>query len=171
MITFMEQIIIVDKNDVVIGTKARADVSADDIYRSSALWITDQSGNILLAQRSFNKSHDAGKWGPAVAGTNAERESYEQNIMKEAAEEIGLKLKNPKKLAKKFFKNDTESYFAQWFTTVIRKNETLKPQKEEVEELGWFSREDLQMLLKEMPDMFVDSAQDIWPELFLADNI
>lgn len=167
----MEQIIIVDTNDIVIGAKPRADVTPEDIYRCSALWITDQSGNILLAQRSFNKSHDAGKWGPAVAGTNAERESYEQNIIKEAAEEIGLKLKNPKFVAKKFFKNETEAYFVQWFTTVIRKNETLRLQKEEVEELGWFSKEDLRMLLNEMPDMFVDSAQAIWPELFLADNV
>lgn len=86
-----QKIIIVDENDEIIKHKERGTLNQSDIYRVSALWIQNSKGEILLAQRSFNKKNHPGKWGPAVAGTNDEGETYESNIVKEAEEEIGLK--------------------------------------------------------------------------------
>ena len=64
-----EEIIIVDKEDNIIGYKDRYKLDPSDIYRVSALWLTNSKEDILLAQRSFDKKHYPGKWGPAVAGT------------------------------------------------------------------------------------------------------
>ena len=86
-----EKIIIVDKNDKIIGYKIRGTLDKNGIYRVSALWITNSLGEILLARRSRKKDKHPLKWGPAVAGTVEEGETYEQNIVKEAWEELGLK--------------------------------------------------------------------------------
>ena len=57
-----EQIIpVVNKQDEIICYKARKDITRDDIYRVSACRITDEQGNILLAQRAWTKKNNPGK--------------------------------------------------------------------------------------------------------------
>ena len=61
------KIVIVNENDEIIGSKERGTLNQSDIYRVSALWIQNSKGEILLAQRSFNKKrvleiHKAKKW-------------------------------------------------------------------------------------------------------------
>jgi len=70
-----------------------------------------------LAQRSFNKTHNPGQWGPAVAGTNDEGETYESNIIKEAEEEIVLRDIKFKKAGKLRRRGRLEgcNFFCQWF--------------------------------------------------------
>lgn len=86
----LELIPIVNLDDEIIGYKPRKDITLQDVYRVSALWIENSQGEILLAQRGFLKSVDPGKWGAAVAGTVEKDESYEENILKEMQEELGL---------------------------------------------------------------------------------
>src|SRR3989338_4963070 len=86
---------IVDENDEIIEYKDEKDRKPEDICRVAGLWVTAPNGDILLAQRAFVKKRSPGVWGPAVAGTVEEGETYEQNIIKEAEEEIGLKNLKP----------------------------------------------------------------------------
>lgn len=58
----MEQLIIVNDKDEVIGSRGREEILPDDIYRISCLWITNSKNQILLAQRNLNKKHNPGKW-------------------------------------------------------------------------------------------------------------
>ncbi|MDO8661039.1 MAG: NUDIX domain-containing protein, partial [Candidatus Woesearchaeota archaeon] len=85
------KIVIVNDNDEIIGYKDRDSIENNELYRVSALQITNSNGEILLARRHRNKKHDPLKWGPAVAGTVEEGETYLENIIKEAEEELGLK--------------------------------------------------------------------------------
>jgi len=149
-------IIIVDENDKVIGSKLIGIVDQEGLrYRVSALWITNSNGDILLARRGYSMRHDPGKWGPAVAGTVEEGESYEENIKKEAEEELDLKNITFKKGPK------TESYskykhFTQWFScTVDKPAEDFKIQEEEVAEVKWFSKEKLKEEIKNNPEEFI----------------
>jgi len=154
------KIIIVNENDEIIGSKERGTLNQSDIYRVSALWIQNSKGEILLAQRSFNKKNHPGKWGPAVAGTIDEGESYESNIIKEAEEEIGLKNHHFQKSFHNF--NDGEhKHFTQWFFALVDKNiEEFTIQKEEVEKIKWFVKEDLIKELNGSPDKFLKSMKD-----------
>ncbi len=144
---------IVNEQDEIIGYKDRDNKDPGDIIRASGLWVTDKDGNILLAQRSFSRKNDPGIWGPAVAGTVEEGETYESNIIKEAEEEIGLvgikPILGPKIRAK------YKQYFGQWFTAVVDHDYLFKKQDEEVEELKWFTKEELMKFLEEKPEMFL----------------
>ncbi|KKW41718.1 MAG: Isopentenyl-diphosphate Delta-isomerase [Candidatus Magasanikbacteria bacterium GW2011_GWA2_56_11] len=154
------KIIIVDEKDSVIGLKERGTLKPEDIYRVSALWIQNSKGDTLLAQRSFNKKHDPGKWGPAVAGTIDQGETYESNIIKEAEEEIGL---NNCHFEKAFYKmNDGKhKHFVQWYFALLDKDiHEFTIQKEEVEQIKWFSREELLKKLADFPDIFLKSTKE-----------
>ena len=75
---------IVDENDIVLYYKDRKDRDLrKEISRSSAIWITNEKGDILIAKRSKNKVNFPNIWGPSAAGTVEEGESYESNIIKE----------------------------------------------------------------------------------------
>jgi len=164
----LAKIIIVDKNDKVIGLKERENLKNEDIYRVSALWIENGKGEILMARRALTKAHDPGKWGPAVAGTLEEGETYYSNMLKEAEEEIGLKNIKFKKGSKVKIKLAGRlRYFLQWYLVKIDKpiNE-FRIQRSEVEEIRWFSKEEIKKKLQENPNEFIYSVNQ-WIKLFI----
>lgn len=164
----MEQkIAIVDEQDNVIGYKNREDLGQEEIYRVSALWITNSRGKILLARRALTKFHSPGKWGPAVAGTVDEGEDYDLNIVKEAKEELGLASIKSRKGPKERIIGK-HNYFVQWYLLKVDKPATeFKVQKDEVEEIRWFSIEELKIGIKKQPNKFIDTM-NLWVELFLG---
>ncbi len=157
----MNKIIIVDENDEIIGSKKFEEIKQADTYRVSALWIENSSEAVLLAQRSFQKKNNPGKWGPAVAGTIEEGETYESNVYKEAEEEIGLKGEVFKK-AHKIKRTGKRNYFCQWYYLQIdKKLDYFKIQEDEVEQIRWFSTKELKAELKNNPDKFLGSMGKI----------
>lgn len=165
-------ITIVDEQDNIIGYKDREiGLGPNDIYRVSALWITNSKGEVLLARRAYNKSHDPGKWGPAVAGTVEQGETYESNILKEAYEELGLTGIKFEVGPKKYRVTSKYSYFGQWYYLKIDKpiNE-FKIQEDEVAEIRYFSKEDLKREVAEKPDEFLNSIKNFLMDFIESNN-
>ena len=154
---------IVDENDEIIGVvdgKNEIDLHPELIYRACSLWITNSKDEILLARRAFNKDHDQGKWGPAVAGTVEEVETYESNIIKEAEEELGLKNIKPIR-GEKLRKKTKWNYFFQRFYLILDKDiSEFKIQENEVAEIKWFTEEELKKELREHPDNFLKGIHE-----------
>jgi len=113
----MTRIVVVDEHDEAIGIKNRDDMTFADKGRVSALWLEDMEGNVLLAQRAFSKRNSPGKWSCAVAGTVEEGEDYDDNMVKEIAEEIGMSVEfaDLEKRHKEFFQGSTSAIFVQWY--------------------------------------------------------
>ena len=156
------RITIVNDQDEVIGYKERGTIELQDIYRVSALWITNSKGDVLLAQRQLSKRHHPGMWGPAVAGTVDEGESYDDNIVKEAEEEIGLENIQPRKSIKQRVTLATgdHNHFTQWYTLVVDKPaEDFVAQEEEVAQVKWFSRNELERELRDHPEKYLKGLQ------------
>lgn len=153
------KIIIVDEEDNIIGYKDRETVTSEDIYRVSALWITNSQGEILLAKRSLTKTHNPGQWGPAVAGTVEEGEDYLVNIIKESLEEIGLKDIIPR-VGPKIRVRGKYNFFGQWYTLVVDKalNEFVIDERE-VAEIRWISKDNLQREIQIDSSKFSGSMQ------------
>ena len=163
--TMKPKIIIVDENDKIIGYKDRGTLEKKDIYRVSALWVTNSRGEILLARRHHAKTHHPRKWGPAVAGTVDEGETYEANIIKEAEEELGLK--DIKLKLGPYTKEDNEyRHFGQWYILNIDKDiNEFKIQEDEVEQIKWFSMEEMKESLHKYPEEFLPTMKKYF-ELF-----
>ena len=150
------KIILVDREDNVLGSIVRSEITHTDYFRVAALWLTDQHGNVLIAQRKLDKLNDPGKWGPAAAGTVEVNETYESNIYKEAAEELGLDGIGFQ-LGPHQFVEDVRSFHCQWFTGVADHSYQFELQDEEVETVTWISPKDLNHDLTIHPDKYVNS--------------
>jgi isopentenyldiphosphate isomerase len=150
---------IVNEQDEIIGYKERGELGPKDICRVTGLWVTSPEGDTLLARRAFTKKHNPGKWGPAVAGTVEEGETYESNIIKEAEEEIGLVKFSPQ-ISFKNRRSRGHEYWGQWFTAVVDRSYPFKKQDEEVEEIRWFSKNELIKFLEETPEELLSNLKE-----------
>lgn len=157
--------IIVDENDNPIALKYREDIQQSDIYRVATLWITNSKGYILLAQRALTKKNDPGRWGPAVAGTVEEGETYEANIIKEAEEELGLKNIKPR-VGPKIRVSHAHNFFDQWYLLTIDQSvEYFKADPKEVLAIRWFTPQEFESETIAYPEKFLKSMSQ-WKKLF-----
>lgn len=152
--------ITVDENDNPIGLKHWSEMKYEDIYRVSALWLTDvETQDVLLAQRKWTKKNDPGKWGTAVAGTVEVDETYKSNIVKEIEEEIGL---TGLKLAlgpRTYTDDGSHRFFCQWFLASIDKTAAdIRVQEEEVEGVKWVTISWLLADLRQNPESYTPST-------------
>ncbi|MFZ2193344.1 MAG: NUDIX domain-containing protein [Candidatus Moraniibacteriota bacterium] len=147
--------IVVNENDEIIGSRDRESLRENDIYRVSALWITNSRNEILLARRHRNKAHYPGKWGPGVSGTVEDGESYDENITKEAEEELGIK--DVKfELGPKTKTDNKYHHFTQWYVLKTDKNiDEFVIKEDEVEEIKWFDRKELIEQMDMHPEEFL----------------
>ena len=158
--------ILVDDNDQEIGQKLKRDRVVSDIYRVSALWIKNSRGESLLARRGFNKRTDPGLWGPAVAGTVEIGETFDSNIIKEAEEELGLKNITPIRTEKYRVSLPHDNHFTQWYTlTLDQPAKDFIIKKDEVEEVKWFGKAELQDAVNKTPQEFLPNIKK-WVKIF-----
>ena len=144
-------------------------ILADDIYRVSSLWLTNNKGEMLIAQRALNKKNDPGTWGPAVAGTVEDGETYESNMIKEIQEELGLKKLRIIFGPKRFHDNNGHKFFGQMFMAQADiKIPDFEIAKDEVEQIKWIKKQDLIDDVKSHPEKYVPSMatslEIIYPE-------
>lgn len=153
----MPRIIIVDEKDNIIGYKDRKDRLDTDIIRCAGLVVYNSKDELLLAQRVHTKKYDPGKWGPAAAGTVEEDETYEQNIIKEAKEEIGLEIDKSKLITgPKVPTKPVIRYFVQtFFYKCDWPIEKFTPRKEEVAAMQWIHIDKLIKWAEEKPEELI----------------
>ncbi len=149
---------VVNDDDEIVAYKLRPDIDfKKDIYRVSALWLTNSKGEVLIAQRLLTKDKDPGKWGPAAAGTLEEGETYESNAYKEAEEEIGLKGITLSPGPKMKFETPRKSFVQWYFGLCDWSAEQFVPQPEEVQVVKWIHLDELRDDVEKNPDKYVPS--------------
>ncbi len=156
---------IVDEDDKEIGYKENNLITRDDIYRVTGLLIINSQKQVLLAKRALSKTHNPGKWAPAVAGTVEKGETYDSNIIKEAQEELGLDLATGQ--LELFLKTRVKSrwnYFAQLYLYKCdKKIDEFNFDKAEASELKWFGLSELKDQFNNHPLSFVPTFVDFYP--------
>lgn len=147
---------IVNEQDEIIEYKDRKDRNPKEIIRVAALWVMNEKKEFLIAQRSKKEEHEPNIWGPSVAGTVEEGETYEQNIRKEAQEEIGVTL-DKVALGPKERKSTSHEYFGQFFFANLDSSTKFTPLVGEVDEVRWVSISDLEKWHQDKPQEFTPS--------------
>lgn len=154
---------LVNEQDEIIGHKLASERTSDDLYRVTGLWVTNDKGDVLLAQRSLNRRTSAGCWGAPVAGTVEEGETYESNIHKETAEEIGLsgvELKQEIKSRRVSNHVYPHKYFMQWYSAVVPTDYPFVLDRLEMEQVKWFTKDEILSWYKEKPEEFVTNFDE-----------
>lgn len=154
---------IVNKNDELIGHCNRLERPAGAIYRVSALWIENSEYEVLLAQRGLTKKMHPGVWSTAVAGTVDKGETYEENILKETEEEIGITLTidDIVPIYKRFNDIPGNEYFSTHYLYLTDRDISEFTKEEgEVEALKWMPYDELEQDVREHPERYTPGFYD-----------
>lgn len=171
-----EYVDVIDRDDNELGMKKLKGVvhKTGEWHRGAHLWIVKGS-KILLQKRSSQKIIFPNCFDVGCAGHVASGENFETTIIREANEELGLKL-NRKDLIFVEKRNQVSRYNGLISREVAgvyiyHLKETVKNirlQKEEVSEVRLFGIAELKKLLREKPEMFVEDRKYF---LEMADKI
>jgi isopentenyl-diphosphate delta-isomerase len=154
------QIPIVNENDELIGYKKKETITPIDIYRVASLRVMNEKGEHLLTQRATTKSHSPNKRTLAVNGTVEQGESYEENIVKETQEEIGVHISKPRLLFKELFASNYKHFVAVFFVQ-LPKETPFTFDEREIQAVKRVSTQALEARLANTPDDFVTSFPNI----------
>lgn len=163
---------IVDRNDNVIGKKLRSEITKGDIYRVSSLWIFNKNRELLIAQRPMWKKNDPGKWTESAVGTLEDDETYESNLVKEAKEELGMKLNSSQFIfvGKEYFESPKNKLFGAMYAVILSNTPKLALNSHEVPNIEWASNDKIKRELSEAGNRFVDGFDrfyyQVWNKLY-----
>ena len=147
----MEQNLEVDEYDNPIGLRQRNDFySGKYIHRGSHLILKNSKNQILLQKRSKNKTWDPDKFNYAAGGTIS-NETYEECIIRETEEEIGIKV-NVKELFKIKYFSKNDKAFHKIF--IAYSDEKITCEKDEIQFVKWFEEDFLKKDILENPDNY-----------------
>lgn len=156
---------LVDETDVPTrgGTMNEAQLNAV-WHRIVRVMFSDEHERVLLQKRSKKEFSYPGCWDTTVGGHVDEGEDYETAGLRESEEEVGVR---PQALEEvDFYKSSrreagrTYNRFNKTFRAVISSTTEFHPNPEEVEELRWFSQEELLELVKAQPNAVTDGLND-----------
>ena len=153
---------IVDDSDSVVGSASRGEVHRLGLlHRSTHLIVFDSRGRVLLQRRSAEKDSFPGWWDSSVSGHVDSGEMYDQCVLREAKEEIGIDLfETPERI----FKIDACEETANEFTWVYRtlNDGPFSVNQQEISEIRWFTKEDVGRLIDSKREIFSPAFALVW---------
>lgn len=145
---------IVNESDEPVGAGTIAEVrKSGAIHRIARIMVEDDRGRVLLQKRSQAMQAWPGYWDNSAAGHVDDGESYEQAAKRELKEEIGL---DGCELEEIFYYRTTSTYkklklnrFNKLFLVIVPGNTKFEVQESEVEEVKWFTGDQLKILVEQ----------------------
>lgn len=141
-----EQLYLIDEDDNVLGKAPVTEVrSRNLLHRGTAAVITNSKGEVLLHKRDDNKDLYPGKLCICIGGKVQYGETYEQGIIREAKEEIGVRIQ-PEFMFKVKYHGELNSYISHIFHAVV--DEEITIDKSEIEWARFVTLEELEEAAK-----------------------
>ncbi len=129
-------------------TMNKGDEVPDNCYRLAVkLCIFNSCGEMLIQQRSSNKTEYAGVWDISVRGSAISGENSEQAVIRETKEELGIDI------ASENFRPCLTMYDSKWFDDIYILNKELDIselilQKDEVSAIKWASKSEIMKMIE-----------------------
>jgi isopentenyl-diphosphate Delta-isomerase len=165
-----EEVVLVDDNDNILGYKLRSELTVRDRWRICGAVVVDGIGNTMIAQRSAQKKHDPLHWGPGVAGTLCKGETYEQCVLRELHEELGI-IDMPIKMihGSPIDAPDGNKRYCVWYTVVVPSGFVPTLQEDEVATYRWLSIKELIDDININRSVYLNSVDD-WLNILITLN-
>ncbi len=156
---------VVNEQDEVVDTKPRSEVHRMGLlHRAVHALVYNSKGEVFLQKRSMIKDSHPGRWDSSASGHVDTGENYDQTVIREIAEELGLKIES---VPEKLFKIDARAETDQEFVWVYRLQHegpfTLHP--EEIESGEWMEPAFVSKWISIQPERFAPAFNYIWEKI------
>jgi len=133
---------LVDKNDQIIGTIGRDDYYAADLkpegyLRAADMFLVNDAGELWVPKRTSNKRAFPGCLDFSVGGHVSSGEDYFTTILREAEEEINVKLKPEDVILIDVQRNEKGYFFNALY--IYRTNETPGYNRDDFQSAEWLA--------------------------------
>lgn len=156
---------VVNENDVVVGQATRKQVHSDPslIHRAAGGYIFNRKKQILMQKRSKTKDMYPSRWAFSVGGHVDSGDTYEKAALRELKEELGIET-HLHFVEKRFVKHEDETEFWTIYLGLhdgpFREFNTV-----EIDEVRFFSLQELQRLTREDAGDFVPEVVKMLPDV------
>jgi len=153
---------VVNQSDQVIGRMPRSVVHRRKLYHRSVHGLVfDASRRVFLQLRAPHKDCNPGLWDSSVAGHVEAGETYDRAIIRETAEELGIRLRA---IPHRMFKLNASIATGYEFCWVyrIRDGGPLLIDRNEAVDGKWLTVEELNRWVAEQPEVLTGSIKSIW---------
>lgn len=153
---------VVNDKDQVIDRLSRSEVHARSLlHRSVHMLVFDSDGHVFLQLRNDDRDCDPGLWDSSVGGHLQSGETYDHAIIREADEELGIKLNaTPTRLFKLQASQETAYEFC-WVYQLIDDG-PFQIDPNEAADGRWFSDQEIDDWVAAAPRSMTSSFRMIW---------
>ncbi len=156
---------VVDEDDQVIDQKTRAEVHAEGlIHRAVHVFVIGKKGQLLLQKRSLLKDVHPGDWDSSVAGHVDAGETYEQAVVRELEEEMGIVIDEPPQELRHIKPCEGTGWEHVKLFRVPYSGPIAYPAAE-IDSALWFPLEEVQAWLEARPEDFATGFIECWKAL------
>ncbi|MEX2382881.1 MAG: NUDIX domain-containing protein [Opitutales bacterium] len=154
---------VVDAENRVIGQAPRQEIHDKNwLHRAVHLFIVDEQSRILLQKRSAQRPTFPRCWESSVSGHLAVGETYDAALFREAKEEIGFVCRDPVPLLNIEGSDLTGYEWIQLYAEKFSGKGVFRPDPNEIDELRWWSRDELLRALLDQPDSFAHPFRTLY---------
>ena len=157
---------VVDDNDIVLAEVPRNELTPNMRWRNTGVYIFNDKGEVLLARRHPSKKVHPNVWGPSAAGTVEVGETYEQNIIKEISEELGITVSQLENCGNHLINHGTAKRFTGMFKATWSGDlDEITLEQDEVSEVRWMPLKDVITDIKKNPQNYVPGIVKTLPAI------
>ncbi len=156
---------VVDENDVVVDQQPRHIVHQKNLlHRAVHALVFDEDDRMYLQKRSMSKDSNPGLWDTSVGGHLDSGETYDQALIRETEEELGIVLALVPERLFKLSACEQTGYEFIWIYKINYSGE-IKPCPIEITEGRWVDYQELIYWTRQMPAVFTSSLLLILDQL------
>lgn len=159
----IEWLDIVDEQDTVVGKAPRDRIHREKHrHRSAHIALFNSQAQVFVQLRSMDKDNSAGLWDTSAAGHVNSGESYEHCAVRELFEELGVQIGADGLERVGRLHPDANNGFEFTEIYIVRSDQRLTLQTEEIDDGRWASSAEIDAWLRERPTDFTQTFRSIW---------
>jgi isopentenyldiphosphate isomerase len=156
---------VVNDRDEVTGRQPRSEVHRLGLmHRATHVLVFNRRGQVFLQKRSMQKDRQPGLWDSSASGHVDSGEEYDDCVVRELREELGLRVSEvPERLFKLTASPETDQEHVWVYRCDAEGPFQLHP--DEIERGDWFERDDVTRWMNERPEEFASALLVIWKKV------